>query len=67
MGQGQLDHKFRGIMEPESQLLGRVTFESFAGAWPELTGSQTIPSGVVIQTYERADNAPAKPWPSACT
>ena len=31
-------HKYREVLEAESLLLGRVTYESFAGAWPNYEG-----------------------------
>ncbi len=33
--QGQRDYKFAEAMDHEALLLGRVTWESFAGAWPD--------------------------------
>ena len=30
--------KFEEVLEAEAHLLGRVTYESFAGAWPTQTG-----------------------------
>lgn len=35
MGPEQLKYKLDEVLEAESLLLGRVTYESFAGAWPE--------------------------------
>jgi len=32
------EHKSRKVLEAESLLLGRVTYESFAGAWPNYEG-----------------------------
>ncbi len=32
------DYKLRECLEAESHLLGRVTYQSFAGAWPQRTG-----------------------------
>jgi dihydrofolate reductase len=44
-------------MKAESQLIGRVTYESFAGAWPEREGEfadrmNTMPKYVVSSTLE---------------
>jgi len=38
MGPEQLQYKPDEVMEAESLLVGRVTYESFAGAWPQRTG-----------------------------
>src|SRR5687768_12297009 len=50
-----IEHNFRGVVEAESQLIGRVTYESFAGAWPERTGEfadrmNSMPKYVVSST-----------------
>jgi dihydrofolate reductase len=37
-GQEQIDHKRREVFEADVLLIGRVTYESFAGAWPSYTG-----------------------------
>jgi dihydrofolate reductase len=37
-GPEQIDYKFREVLEAEVLLVGRVTYESFAGAWPSYTG-----------------------------
>ena len=34
---GQFSYKLEEILEAEVHLLGRVTYESFAGAWPHRT------------------------------
>src|SRR6266496_4216014 len=34
MGPEQLQYKLNQVLEAESLLIGRVTYESFAGAWP---------------------------------
>jgi dihydrofolate reductase len=36
--QEQVDHKFAEVLEADVQLIGRVTYESFAGAWPTYEG-----------------------------
>jgi dihydrofolate reductase len=38
MGDEQMKYKFDEILEADVQLIGRVTYESFAGAWPEREG-----------------------------
>jgi dihydrofolate reductase len=38
MGPDQLQYKLAEVLEAESLLIGRVTYESFAGAWPARTG-----------------------------
>jgi dihydrofolate reductase len=38
MGPEQLQYKLEETREAASLLIGRVTYESFAGAWPERTG-----------------------------
>jgi dihydrofolate reductase len=48
------------LREADSMLLGRVTYESFAGAWPSRTGAfadkfNAMPKHVVTTTLERAD------------
>ena len=50
-----IEHNFRGVVEAESQLIGRVTYESFAGAWPQRTGEfadrmNSMPKYVVSST-----------------
>ncbi len=37
-GQEQMQYKFDEVMAGETLLIGRVTYESFAGAWPEREG-----------------------------
>jgi dihydrofolate reductase len=34
----QIKHKFQEVVDAEILLIGRVTYESFAGAWPTYTG-----------------------------
>ena len=38
MGEEQLHYKLNETLEAESLLIGRVTYESFAGAWPRRKG-----------------------------
>ena len=38
MGEEQLRNKLNETLEAESLLIGRVTYESFAGAWPQRKG-----------------------------
>lgn len=34
----QIEHKFKEVLDHEALLVGRVTYESFAGAWPTYKG-----------------------------
>jgi dihydrofolate reductase len=57
MGDEQMEFKFNEIVEAESHLLGRVTYESFAGAWPQREGPfaekmNSMPKYVVSSTLE---------------
>jgi dihydrofolate reductase len=54
--------KLEELMEAESQLLGRVTYEGFAAAWPQMEDEagfaekmNGMPKYVVSSTLERAD------------
>jgi dihydrofolate reductase len=54
--------KFDETMEAEAQLLGRVTYEGFAAAWPDMTDEvgfaekfNAMPKYVVSSTLESAD------------
>jgi dihydrofolate reductase len=49
-------------MEAEAQLLGRVTYEAFAGAWPKMEGTgefgermNSMPKYVLSSTLQQAD------------
>ncbi len=55
MGPEQQDYKLNEVLEAESHLLGRVTYEGFAAAWPERTGQfadkmNAMPKYVVSST-----------------
>ena len=57
MGPEQEQYKLNEVLEAESHLLGRVTYESFAGAWPEREGEfadkmNSMPKYVVSSTLE---------------
>jgi len=60
---GEEGNKFKldETMNAEAQLLGRVTYEGFAQAWPERSGDpfsakfNTMPKYVVSQTLKTAD------------
>ena len=52
--------KFDEVVEAEAQLLGRVTYEGFAAAWPEREGDfadkmNGMPKYVVSSTLENAE------------
>jgi dihydrofolate reductase len=56
-GPEQLQYKFDEIVEAESLLIGRVTYESFARSWPARTGDfadkmNAMPKHVVSTTLE---------------
>jgi dihydrofolate reductase len=55
MGPEQLAYKLAEVLEAESLLIGRVTYESFAGAWPQRSGEfadkmNAMPKHVVSRT-----------------
>jgi dihydrofolate reductase len=57
MSPEQQQYKYDEILEAGSHLLGRVTYESFAGAWPEREGPfadkmNSMPKHVVSSTLE---------------
>src|SRR4051812_44951052 len=57
MGPEQEQYKLDEVLEAESHLLGRVTYESFVGAWPEREGEfadkmNSMPKYVVSSTLE---------------
>jgi|SRR5215212_7031348 len=54
--------KFEELLEADAQLLGRVTYEGFAAAWPTMEGTgdfgermNTMPKYVVSSTLEQAE------------
>lgn len=55
MGPDELAYKLAEVLEAESLLIGRVTYESFAGAWPAREGEfadtmNSMPKRVVSST-----------------
>ena len=57
MSDEQLQYKLQEVLEAESLLIGRVTYESFAGAWPERSGEfadkmNAMPKYVVSTTLK---------------
>jgi dihydrofolate reductase len=57
MGPEQQQYKLNEVLEAGSHLLGRVTYESFAGAWPEREGEfadkmNSMPKYVASSTLE---------------
>ena len=57
MGPEQLAYKLAETLEAQSLLIGRVTYESFAGAWPKRSGEfadkmNAMPKHVVSTTLE---------------
>jgi len=55
MGDEQLEFKLKEVLEADAQLLGRITYESFAGAWPQREGPMaeklnSMPKYVVTST-----------------
>lgn len=53
--------KYEELMAADAQLLGRVTYEGFAAAWPSMGGNEfgdkfnAMPKHVISSTLERAD------------
>jgi dihydrofolate reductase len=57
IGDEQLQYKLDEVLEAESLLIGRVTYESFAGAWPGRSGQfadkmNAMPKQVVSTTLQ---------------
>jgi dihydrofolate reductase len=57
-----MKYKLDEVLDHEALLLGRVTYEGFAAAWPEMTDDvgfadkmNSMPKYVVSRTLERAD------------
>jgi dihydrofolate reductase len=60
MGEEQLRYKLNETLEADSLLIGRVTYESFAGAWPKRKGEfadkmNAMPKHVASRTLENPD------------
>lgn len=60
MGPQELQFKLDEVLEAEAHLLGRVTYESFAGAWPEREGPlaekiNRMPKYVVSTTLQHLE------------
>jgi dihydrofolate reductase len=60
MGPQELQFKLDEVLEAEAHLLGRVTYESFAGAWPQREGPladkiNKMPKYVVSTTLKHLD------------
>ena len=56
----QIQWKFREVLAHEALLLGRITYGSFAGAWPSFKGAfadkmNSMPKYVASTTLERVD------------
>jgi dihydrofolate reductase len=53
--------KLDEVLDAEAQLLGRVTYEGFADAWPKMSGDpfsgkfNSMPKYVISQTLKKAD------------
>jgi dihydrofolate reductase len=60
IGKEQEEFKLQELLEADAQLIGRVTYESFAGAWPERAGEMadkmnSMPKYVVTTTLDELD------------
>jgi dihydrofolate reductase len=60
MGSEQQEFKLREVLEADAHLIGRVTYESFAGAWPEREGEfadkmNSMPKYVVTTTLDELE------------
>ena len=53
MGPQAMQFKFEEVLEAEAHLLGRVTYESFAGAWPHKPASSPTRSTACPNTSSR--------------
>jgi dihydrofolate reductase len=60
IGDEQIQYKLEETLEAESLLIGRVTYESFAGAWPKRSGDfadklNAMPKHVVSTTLQNPE------------
>jgi len=60
MGPEQEEFKFQEILEADAHLIGRVTYESFAGAWPKRSGEfadrmNSMPKYVATTTLDELE------------
>ena len=60
VGEEQIEYKMNEVLEAGSQLIGRVTYESFAGAWPQREGPfaermNSMPKYVVTSTLDELE------------
>jgi dihydrofolate reductase len=60
IGDEQLEFKLQEVLEADVHLIGRVTYESFAGAWPERQGEfadkmNSMPKYVVTTTRDELE------------
>ncbi len=60
IGDEQIQYKLQETLEAESLLIGRVTYESFAGAWPKRSGDfadklNAMPKHVVSTTLRNPE------------
>jgi dihydrofolate reductase len=60
MGDEQQEFKLQEVLEADAHLIGRVTYESFAGAWPEREGKfadkmNSMPKYVVTTTLNELE------------
>jgi hypothetical protein len=75
--EGQFAYKFDEVTTHDALLVGRVTYESFAGAWPTYEGEfadrmNSMPKFVVSNTLQEAKGvvrrqAPRRRQPHACS
>ena len=59
-GEEQMAYKFKEVVDAETLLVGRVTYESFAGAWPDYKGEfadkmNSMPKVVVSNTLKNPE------------
>jgi dihydrofolate reductase len=58
--EAQIEFKFNEVADAETLLIGRVTYESFAGAWPDYQGAfadkmNSMPKVVVSSTLQNPE------------